>query len=460
MRDLTALALSTLALTVVLATTRASGVTGPEVNISRLPGAQSEPTVAVDPSNDQVLLAGSNNLVEGSMPTYSSTDGGVTWNVGTTSPPPASRNASCAGDPGVAIDARGRQYYSYLRATPCSSGEPRLFVVSRPAADASWSKPVLVAHPGRSRYDDKPAIAVDFAAASPYRNRVYVAWSRISQRGVYSIVLSHSDDSGITWSRPVKVNREGAVLKYASVAVSRKGVVYVAWDDNSNFSLKIARSTDGGASFEPERHVVSFSIVPIPHCGSGVVVVAHGLACIHANPILSIDRSRGRFAGRVYLSYSKTHFSGSPNVMVHAFTSRLQPVADPRSLRDGVLVARTPAGSHPARFWAQSAVDPSTGALWVCFYDTTGDPKAKRAFYVCTVSRNGGRTWAAPIRAASVPSDATQPGAHPRAYGDYEGLAVANGVAHPVWTDTRDLSTLAEEIYTTRLTLADFRVSG
>jgi len=37
---------------------------------------------------------------------------------------------------------------------------------------------------------------------------------------------------------------------------------------------------------------------------------------------------------------------------------------------------------------------------------------------------------------------------------------VANGVAHPVWTDTRDLSTLAEEIYTTRLTLADFRVSG
>ena len=81
-------------------------------------------------------------------------------------------------------------------------------------------------------------------------------------------------------------------------------------------------------------------------------------------------------------------------------------------------------------------------------------------FYRCSVSRDGARTWAAPIRAASVASDATQPGANLRAYGDYQGLAVTNGVAHPIWTDTRDLSTLAEEIYTTRLTLADFQSSG
>lgn len=460
MRSLPAPAICALALTVALAATKASGVTGPEVNVSRLPGAQSEPTVAVDPSNDQVLLAGSNNLVEGTMPVYSSTDGGVTWQTGTTYPPPPSRGVSCAGDPGVGIDATGRQYYSYLRATPCASGKPRLFVVSRPGPDASWSKPVRVAPPGRSLFDDKPAIAVDSSTVSPHLNRVYVAWSRISHRSVYSIVVSHSDDGGRTWSRPVKVNREGSVLAYASVAVSRRGVVYVAWDDNSGYSLEIARSTDGGASFERQRHVVSFSIVPIAHCGSGIVIAAHRLACIHANPILSIDRSRGRFAGRVYLSYSKTHFSGSPDVLVNAFTSSLRPIPLTESPGEGVSVARTPAGVRPSRFWPQSAVDPSNGALWVCFYDTTGDPKAKRVFYRCTVSRDGARTWATPIRAASVASDATQPDANLRAYGDYEGLAVTNGVAHPIWTDTRDLSTLSEEIYTTRLTLADFRASG
>ena len=460
MRALTASVLCGLALTVALTTTGASGVTGPEVNVSRLPGAQSEPTIAVDPSNDQVLLAGSNNLVAGTMPVYSSTDGGATWQAGTTYSPPPSRSVSCAADPGVGIDRTGRQYYSYLRATPCATGRPRLFVVSRPRPDASWSKPVLVAPPGRSRFDDKPAIAVDSSAASPYVNRVYVAWSRVSHRNVYSIVLSHSDDGGMTWSRPVKVNKKGRVLRYASVAVSRTGTVYVAWDDNSSVSLEIARSTDGGAHFEPQRHVVSFTIVPIPHCGTGVVIPAQRLACIDANPIVSIDRSRGRYAGRVYVSYSKMHFTGSPDVLVNAFTSKLRPISASKSPGEGVPVARTPAGVRHSRFWPQSAVDPSSGALWVCFYDTTGDPKGTRVYYRCSVSRDGARTWARPIRAASVASDATQPDANLRAYGGYEGLAVTNGVAHPIWTDTRDLSTLAEEIYTTRLTLADFRSSG
>jgi hypothetical protein len=36
-------------------------------------------------------------------------------------------------------------------------------------------------------------------------------------------------------------------------------------------------------------------------------------------------------------------------------------------------------------------------------------------------------------------------------YGDYEGLAVAHGVAHPVWTDSRKASARQEEIYTTAL---------
>ncbi len=45
-----------------------------------------------------------------------------------------------------------------------------------------------------------------------------------------------------------------------------------------------------------------------------------------------------------------------------------------------------------------------------------------------------------------------------REYGDYEGLAVAGGVAHPIWTDTRRLRTLAEEVYTTTLSERSFRL--
>jgi hypothetical protein len=40
-------------------------------------------------------------------------------------------------------------------------------------------------------------------------------------------------------------------------------------------------------------------------------------------------------------------------------------------------------------------------------------------------------------------------------YGDYEGLAALNGMAHPMWSDSRDLTTLAEEIYTASITSDD-----
>jgi hypothetical protein len=249
------------------------------------------------------------------------------------------------------------------------------------------------------------------------------------------------------------VNRGGAQLSYASVAVSNAGTVYVAWDDASTYSLEIARSTDGGAHFGPEQKAASFSIVPIPHCGSGTVIPAQLLTCIHANPVVSVDRSLGPRAGRVYVSYVRTNVTGVQGIFVTTFDSRLRLLSGSATSPPRFPVA--PEARHSDRFWPQAAVDPSNGALWVCFYDTLKDPARRRVFYSCTASTNGGRSWRGLVQAASVASGETPTNADPRNYGDYEGLAVANGVAHPIWADARNFPTLAEDIYTTRLTLAD-----
>jgi hypothetical protein len=257
----------------------------------------------------------------------------------------------------------------------------------------------------------------------------------------------------------VPVSRTGDENSYASVAVARNGTVYVAWDNASTYTLRIARSTDGGAHFEPEQKAASFSIVPIPHCGSGTVIPAQLLTCVHANPIVSVDKSRGPRAGHVYVSYARTHVTGVQGIFLTSFDSRLRVIGGSASSPPRVPVARPPGPDRtwPERFWPASAVDPSSGALWVCFYDTTGDPLRKRVFYTCTVTRDGGRRWAKPVPVASLPSDETQPGADSRQYGDYEGLAVANGVAHPIWTDSRHLATLGEEIYTAAVSEADLK---
>ena len=53
------------------------------------------------------------------MRIYTSTDAGQTWNTVRAHPPPTKFLASCSSDPGVAIDQKGRQYYSFVRAEPC-----------------------------------------------------------------------------------------------------------------------------------------------------------------------------------------------------------------------------------------------------------------------------------------------------------------------------------------------------
>lgn len=438
----------------------AAAATPQNVNVSKLPGPQTQPAITVDPRNDRVLLAGSNSIEEGTMRIYMSGDGGGTWETTLAHERPAKLLDSCSSDPGVAIDTQGRQYYSYVRAVPCRSGAPqRVYVLVRAGPDEAWSKPILVAPLGRARVDDKPAIAVDNSPVSRFRGRVYLTWARIERSVSISIVLSHSDDGGKTWSKPVKVNTTGSELSYASVAVARNGTVYVAWDDIGEFSLHVARSTDGGATFGPQRRVASFPSIWIPHCGAGVVIPALPRTCVNANPVVTVDASGGRRSGRVYLSYARTEFRGRQAAHVVVFTSSLKRIDPEPDTGEGRPIAPAPPRRRSEQFWVQSAVDQTSGALWVCFYDTLGDPNRKRAHYSCAVSRDGGGTWAKPRRAAAVGSDATQPGAT-GGYGYYQGLAVANGIAHPIWTDTRDLSTLAEEIYTTRLTLADFRSSG
>jgi len=73
------------------------------------------------------------------------------------------------------------------------------------------------------------------------------------------------------------------------------------------------------------------------------------------------------------------------------------------------------------------------------------------AVYSCTRSADGGRSWSKVVRAASVASDETGRRAGPLQYGDYDGLAAAGGIAHPIWTDSRRLARLSEEIYTAAL---------
>jgi hypothetical protein len=101
------------------------------------------------------------------------------------------------------------------------------------------------------------------------RGTVYVAWvGAPDAAGRADVFLARSDDGGQSYGAPVRVNDiPGDAAPHAQapaqVAVGPDGTVYVAWQNNTKVEgrrfpasdLRLARSTDGGRTFEPAVYV-------------------------------------------------------------------------------------------------------------------------------------------------------------------------------------------------------------
>jgi BNR repeat-like domain len=426
----------------------AAGTTEREVDVSNAAGSQNEPAIAVDPTNPDILIASSNSLVS-PMSVYTSTDGGLSWSAQAV--PPDRPPGICLGDPAVTIDTRGRQYFAFLRDVPCGSNDAPtgLMVATRSGPRERWRLPTdsLAGALRSTESNDKPAITADTSPQSPHNDQVYVAWARAVDSHVHAIVVSHSDDGGRTWSTPVRVDDSSVDSGYPSIATGPEGEVYVAWHPFEEDRIVIAASFDGGRTFGSARTIdVKRNR---SSCPASWPIPAQATRCVRPNPIVTVDSTRGRYRGRVYVTYENKGSDGTQDVFLAAFNRLLAPLLGAPT---GRRLSVAPLRYRSDQFWPASAVDQRSGTLWVCFYDTAGDKARHLTWFSCTRSRDGARNWTPIARVARVPSNATGGWVSPFQYGDYEGLAVANGVAHPIWTDTRlGRTSLSEEIFTTRV---------
>ncbi len=442
-------AVGLLVVAVAVAAQQAGGAarTAPNVSVSNARGPQSEVSIAVDPRNNGVLVAGSNSAAERTTRAYGSTDGGATWSSAPGPPlPKGSPRGSSAADPTVAVDRGGRQYFAFLRL-----GTRRaVFVARRAGPGARWSTPTSsISDPPQSAIEDKPMVAVDTSPSSPHEGRVHVAWVRRSTFSI-RILVSHSDDGGSSWSPPVAVNDDDTLAEFPALTTGPGGELYVAWAELARIAAD--SSTDGGTSFGLDRAVAQVQPASRTVCR---LIPAQPANCMQHNPIVAADTSAGPRSGRVYVTFGNPTVTGTWDVYAAAFNRVLRP------LLDAPVVVHPTDGPRPAdQFWPAAAVDPVTGRLWVCFYDTRADRSRRRAAFTCTASADGGAGWAQPVRIASVASNEAQPNANVRGYGEYQGLAVLDGVAHPAWTDSRRLRALQEEIYTAALGGAALRQRG
>ena len=261
------------------------------VNQDTATAPQNETAIAVDPNNSHRVVAGMNDYVTttwtcmlGSTPcsafgdgysgTYFSNDGGSTWccvsnlngsSLGTLIPGVtrlAGGQYDAAGDPAVAFDSRGNVYYAGLGFDRTAA--PNTVAVNRGTFDnngnLTWGPPTFINQTNSpSTINDKEWIAVDSHASSPFRDRVYVTWTRFifnPAQGKYvqsPIAVAFSADGGHTFSSPQLIVGNVLYGQGSRPVVGPDGTVYVFWDASTRLatldSIWVVKSKDGGVTW-------------------------------------------------------------------------------------------------------------------------------------------------------------------------------------------------------------------
>jgi hypothetical protein len=205
-----------------------------------------------------------------------STDHGVSWDepVVVSDEEGDARDGDTTVEGAVpAIGPNGEVYLAW--------GAPRGIVFDRSHdGGASFGRDVFVATqpggwafdvPGLRRANGMPVTVCD-TSASPYRGRLYVVWAdQRSGPTDTDIWATSSADGGATWSAPLRVNddtsRRHQFFQWATVdpVTGHLHVVFYDRRDTAGNATDVfvARSTDGGATFQNAR-VSTSSFTPDP----------------------------------------------------------------------------------------------------------------------------------------------------------------------------------------------------
>ncbi|MBI3182592.1 MAG: putative Ig domain-containing protein [Myxococcales bacterium] len=392
-------------------------VVGANVNVSNVPGEQEEVDVASDPTSPGHLIAGSNDVTTGvpRVRVYESTSGGASWTNGLLALP---SGYTFAADPALAFDRNGNAYFAFISYN--MSWQLGLHVAKKPASSSSFGAPVAVP----SMQADKEFLAVDANPSSPCVDYVYVAWDNNETFG-QTLRLSRSTNGGASFDNPPKVNDTGTAAIGACPAVHPDGTVLVAWADYDGNRILFDRSADCGVSFGADVTVhtwtlptgggLSYYPASAPNRGIGVF------------PYLAVDHSSGSRRGRVYLAYND--LGNGVDIFVRYSDDKGVTWSSPIRVNDD-----GPAQND--QLLPRIAVDPSGGNVHLIFHDTRNDPN-RRKTDVYYASSADGQTFGPNERVSSAMTDQSGASATSMDYGEYTGLALSPNRAHAFWTDNR-----------------------
>jgi BNR repeat-like domain len=396
-----------------------------------------ESDVQVDRWHPDRLLVASNDIAgSGRLAVFYSRDGGATWGR---SYLPFVENDSIHADPTVDWSSDGTAWAT-TAAVQVNPLVFRLRVYRSADGGATWTHDATPS--GDEDRTDKQMTWMDHASQSPYRDTFYAVW-----RGRNGAFLNRRVP-GKGWGKPVQLNGpESLDTLGADVTANAKGHVFVMWPEPVNRRIIMVQSRNGGSTWTAPRAVGSTygiyqMIVPAVAERRMLIYLATGAyvrgkkSLIHA-AWADLSGAQGcrvseDAPGKDVASACKTR------IWFLRSTDGGKTWSAPRKINDQ--------NAKNDQFAPALAVDETTGALALIYYDTIADPGRKKTHVYYQASYDDGATWTKPLRVTTQPTDETRDGSDERQYGDYNGLSGYAGRFFPTWTDRR--ANTPEEIWT------------
>lgn len=386
------------------------------------PNGAAESAVAIDPTNKEIVIAGTNGPITGQDMWYS-TNGGDTWTrvslpLGGTS-----------GDPTVAWSSNGSFAYTATLGS-CGFSGCQVWFYRSANKGVTWTSLESIT-PGDPRRElttgggDKEYMHVDRFATSPYKDNIYVTWH---QGNVLRI--ARSNDFGNTFTTVVMPSDSSNRGIGSDVTTDKGGAVYHIWPGTNSSTIRLAKSTNGGTSYGTPTVIAntqaSFDF-PVPSMDRRNVFVYTAA---------DADLTNGTYANSIYVAWtdSTAPTSGTAannHARIQVAYSRnggsTWTVTTPHETADALTVDRF----HP---WL--AVGPD-GTVHVIYYDTRRDATRRSVDLFYSYSTNGAQTWSAPQRVTTVLSPKINDGFE---WGDYNGADIVLDSLIAIYTDNRDES--------------------
>jgi hypothetical protein len=446
-------------------------------------------------------------LGDGYSGTYLSTDGGATWCCASSDPshlgtliPGVERLTGgiydAGGDPSLAFNSQGVVYYAGLgfdRTAAPSTVEVSKGTIS--GGVLTWSSPTFVDQTtATSILNDKPWLAVDSHATSPFKDRVYVSFTRFvfgphgaGPLGGYvqsPIYFAYSTDGGKTFSTPTSIVGNILYSQGSHIVIGPDGTVYVFWDGSTRKSIDsiwMVKSTDGGATFSKPVAIsplidistpanTSFRVNSFPMADiapDGTLYVAWPAEITNGG--LSTDINLNCFGGPSAGCYSavvySTSIDGGSTWSSPAFvfnTAAQTPIGYPQAQPDGSTL-NAPSPVPTAESFFPSVATAPNGNVYISAYvvdvvspwqtcPNPATPTSVGRIDCITLGNyvdNGRLDYVVSDLTTGVTQTVTtQPVNSQYQFGggfigDYTGIAVdSNNVFHAVWTDTNNVQSV------------------